>query len=144
MRSRLRQLSLCLLVSLAGATHGQVVAPLPPRILDDEPGAASLAELPEDRVTVLEEIVVIAEINKDVWRLPDLGATWRLENETPRKSRLAVRYLPLYDPALADRLPDLFLLNKQEERAGYLELFRIRFGREPRRTIVPTVSDPTP
>ena len=140
------------LLAVAGTASAQSQAPLPPRvfdtpppeppnILDAEPGEASLAELPEDRAAELEEIVVIGE---ERWRLPDLGATWRLQNEPIPETRLAVRYLPLYDPELADRMPDLFLLNKQEERAGYIELFRIRFGAVPQRTIVPTVTNPDP
>ncbi len=129
------------LLALAGIAWGQVVPPPPPQILDDEPGEAILAELPEDREEVLEEIVVIGE---ERWRLPDLGATWRQENEMPQESRLAVRFLPLYDPELEDRLPDVFVINKQQERLGYLEFFRIRFGGEPQQTILPTVADPDP
>ena len=139
--ARITGLSVGALLALAETVHGQVEPPLPPRILDDEPGEAILAELPEDREEVLEEIVVIGE---DRWRLPDLGATWRLENETPQESRLAVRFLPLYDPELEDRLSDVFVINKQQERLGYLEFFRIRFGGEPQQSIVPTVADPDP
>ena len=139
--TRIRQLGVGILLTVAGTAWSQVVPPPPPRILDDEPGEAILAELPEDRVEVLEEIVVIGE--EDGWRLPDLGATWR-QNETPEESRLAVRFLPLYDPELEDRLSDIFVINKQQERLGYLELFRIRFGAQPQQTIVPTVADPDP
>lgn len=128
-------------VALAGTAWAQTEPPPPPRILDGAPGEAILARLPEDREEILEEIVVIGE---DRWRLPDLGATWRLENEEPEESRLAVRFLPLYDPELEDTLPDIFVINKQQERLGYLELFRIRFGGEPQRTIVPTVAEPNP
>ena len=148
-----RSVSAWILVAFTSAASGQSEAPLPPRIIDTqpppeppsivdtEPGEARLAELPEDREAVLEEIVVIGQ---DRWRLPDLGASWRLQNEAIPETRLAVRYLPLYDPELAERMPDLFLLNKQEERAGYIELFRIRFGAVPQRTIVPTVTNPDP
>ena len=139
--ARITGLGVGALLALAETVQGQVEPPLPPRILDDEPGEAILAELPEDREEVLEEIVVIGE---DRWRLPDLGATWRLENETPQESRLAVRFLPLYDPELEDRLSDVFVINKQQERLGYLEFFRIRFGGEPQQSIVPTVADPDP
>jgi len=135
-----RLLSVCLGLACLHPAWAQVEPPLPPNILG-EPGEPALAQLPEDREPLLEEIVVIAE---ESWRLPDLGSTWRLEHERPTKSRLTVSVLPLYDPELADRLPDLFLLNKQEERVGYLELFRIRFGGEPERSIVPTVMEPRP
>lgn len=116
-------------------------APEPPRILDDEPGQASLAALPENRVEVLEEIVVVGS---DEWRLPDLGATWRTLFERDPESRVTMRFLPLYDPEQADRAPDLFQLNKQEERTGYIELFRIRFGPEAQEASVPTVLNPDP
>ena len=135
--------SVSLLAATCTATAlAQEDAPLPPRILDDPPGQASLAELPDDRVEVLEEIVVVAA--RDEWRLPDLGANWRARFEQPVESRVAMRYLPLYDPEMADRWPDLFQLSKQEERTGYIELFRIRFGSEARQATVPTVLNPDP
>ena len=134
--------SVLLLAATCTATAlAQEDAPLPPRILDDPPGQASLAELPDDRVEVLEEIVVVA---RNEGRLPDLGANWRARFEQPVESRVAMRYLPLYDPELADRWPDLFQLSKQEERTGYIELFRIRFGAEARQSTVPTVLNPDP
>ena len=89
----------------------------------------------------MEEIVVVVE---NRWRLPDLGARWRLANEPSRKSRLAARFLPLYDPELTRRSPDIFQVDRQQERLGYLELFLIRFGTRPQQTIVPTISEPTP
>ncbi len=135
-------LSLFLFATICtAAALAQEDAPLPPQILDDPPGQASLAELPDDRVEVLEEIVVVA---REQWRLPDLGANWRARFEQPVESRVAMRYLPLYDPEMADRWPDLFQLSKQEERTGYIELFRIRFGAEARQAIVPTVLNPDP
>ena len=130
-------------LAVAQAAWSQVEPPPPPSVLEDEPGDAILAELPEDRQEEMEEIVVIGE-SVDEWRLPDLGAAWRLENETPQRTRLAVRFLPLYDPESAGRLPDIFIINKQQERIGSLEFFRIRFGAEPQRTIVPTVAEPDP
>ena len=128
-------------MACAAVPLAQEEAPLPPRILDDEPGQASLAQVPEGRAEVLEEIVVVATGR---WRLPDLGATWRARYEEQPESRVSIRYLPLYDPELADRWPDLFQLSKQEERTGYLELFRFRFGTEAQKTIVPTVLNPDP
>ena len=125
----------------AGAALAQEEAPLPPRILDDPPGQASLAQLSPDREEVLEEIVVIG---REPWRLPDLGANWRTRFERPPETRLAMRYLPLYDPEMAELWPDLFQLSKQEERTGYVELFRIRFGAEARQATVPTVLNPDP
>ncbi len=137
------RLNMSFLVSMVCATaaFAQEDAPPPPRILDDEPGQASLAQLPPDRTEVMEEIVVIATRQ---WRLPDLGASWRAQFDERPASRVAAHYLPLYDPEMADRWPDLFQLSKQEERTGYIELFRIRFGAEPQKTIVPTVLNPDP
>ena len=131
------------LAAIACAYPGlaQEDAPEPPRILDDEPGQGSLAPLPSNRVQVLEEIVVVGS---NEWRLPDLGATWRTLFERDPESRVTMRFLPLYDPEQADRMPDLFLLNKQEERTGYIELFRIRFGAEAQEASVPTVLNPDP
>ena len=140
--ARARARSVFLLATMFAATAlAQEDAPPPPRILDDPPGQASLAELPENRLEVLEEIVVVA---REQWRLPDLGANWRARFERPPESRLAMHYLPLYDPEMADRWPDLFQLSKQEERTGYIELFRIRFGAEAQQAIVPTVLNPDP
>ena len=136
-----RALGVWVLLVVAQTAWSQVEPPLPPRVLDDEPGEAILAQLPEDREPELEEIVVVGESQ---WRLPDLGGSWRTENEPPEESRLAVRFPPLYDPELAGRLPDIFQVNRQQERIGYLEFFRIRFGAQPQRTIVPTVTDPNP
>lgn len=134
-----RRLGVWFLLAVVQSAWSQVEPPLPPRILDDEPGEAVLAQLPQDRE--LEEIVVVGE---NRWRLPDLGGSWRMEDEPPEESRLAVRFLPLYDPEQAGRLPDIFQVNRERERIGYLELFRIRFGALPQRTIVPTVTDPNP
>ena len=134
--------ALCLLTTAcSGSALAQEEAPLPPRILDDPPGQASLARLPPDREEAMEEIVVVGS---ERWRLPDLGADWRARFERPAETRLAMRYLPLYDPEMAELWPDLFQLSKQEERTGYIELFRIRFGAEARQATVPTVLNPDP
>ena len=134
-----RRLGVWFLLAAVQTAWGQVEPPPPPRLLDDEPGEAILAQLPENRE--LEEIVVVGE---NRWRLPDLGGSWRMENELPEESRLAVRFLPLYDPEQAGRLPDIFQVDRQRERIGYLELFRIRFGATPARTIIPPVTEPNP
>jgi hypothetical protein len=89
----------------------------------------------------MEEIVVVVE---NRWRLPDLGTRWRLVNEPPKKSRLTARLLPPYDPEPTGLSPDIFQVNRQQEKVGYLELFLIRFGTRPQQTIIPTVSEPTP
>lgn len=132
MRLRRRQVDLAVVVLGLGAARlatPQGDAPLPPRLDDGAPGEPVLARLPEDRQETLEEIVVIGE---DEWRLPDLGSSWRKQAEEEElEGRLDVAFLPLYDAELTARDPDLFQLNKEEQRIGFIELFRIRFGRRP-------------
>ena len=68
---------------------------------------------------------------EEEWRLPDLGSEWRIEREEQEKAekgRFQADFLPLYDPETAPRNPDLFQLNKEEERVGRIELFRFKFG----------------
>ena len=131
MRPRHRIVELSILVLGLAATRLAVPqddAPLPPR-LDAAPGEPALARLPEDRRETLEEIVVIGE---DQWRLPDLGSTWRRKAEEEElEGRLDVAFLPLYDAETTARNPDLFQINKEEQRIGFIELFRIRFGSRP-------------
>lgn len=127
--------------------------PLPPRILDppaprapaptpaverDElrvalpsigvrrpPNAARLAPLPEERNDEPEEIIVIGQ----GWRLPDLGSEWRArQKEAENAGRFTATVLPLYDPAEPPLHSDFFTSGEQR-RHGYIELFRLRFGR---------------
>ncbi len=80
-----------------------------------------------DLETVLEEIIVVG---KDEWRLPDLGSSWRAEQEARRKPvRMNWEFLPRYDPEQADRHPNLSRLIKKEQRVGFIELLRFSFGR---------------
>jgi hypothetical protein len=83
--------------------------------------------LPDDRGSAPDEIVVIGSAE---WRLPDLGSAWRAERDAEeRAARLRRSVLPLYDP---DKPPpawfDTFLLNREAQRIGYIELFRVRIG----------------
>jgi len=126
--------------------------PLPPRILDppapraapapaverDElrvtlptigvrrpPNAARLAPLPEERNDEPEEIIVIGQ----GWRLPDLGSEWRVrQKEAENAGRFTATVLPLYDPAEPPLHSD-FITSDEQRRHGYIELFRLRFGR---------------
>jgi hypothetical protein len=115
--------------------------PLPPRV--DAPGArptpgastsirapdrARLAPLPEERRATTDEIIVIGGSQ---WRLPDLGSAWRAEQEEAARSgaRVQATLLPLYEPGSSPTRNDTFLLNREVERIGYIELFRVRFGR---------------
>ena len=92
------------------------------------PNAARLAPLPEQRRADndIEEIVVIG----GNWRLPDLGSAWRARQEAAELGdgpRLTI--LPLYDPEHPTTFNSPFLLNREMTRIGYIDLFRVRFGR---------------
>jgi hypothetical protein len=93
------------------------------------PNAARLAPLPEDRARPddgTEEIIVIGQ----GWRLPDLGSEWRArQKETANEGRFSATVLPLYDPAEPPLHSQAFTTSAEERRHGYIELFRLRFGR---------------
>lgn len=92
------------------------------------PNAARLAPLPEDRGEEPEEIVVIGQ----GWRLPDLGSEWRARQEEAEGSgRFTATALPLYDPSEPPLHTEAFRAPEQR-RHGYIELFRLRFGRRDR------------
>ena len=89
------------------------------------PNAARLAPLPEERNDEPEEIIVIGR----GWRLPDLGSEWRARQlEQAKSGRFSATALPLYDPARPPPHDDTFL-SREQRRHGYIELFRLRFGR---------------
>lgn len=91
------------------------------------PGQARLAPPEPTRTPLLEEVVVVGESE---WRLPDLGSRWReaQEEEAPG-GRIQVSFFPLYDPENADPNVDLFPRNREMRRVGFIEIFKIRFGR---------------
>ena len=87
---------------------------------------ARLAPLPEDRDDGTEEIIVIGQ----GWRLPDLGSEWRArQKEAENVGRFSATALPLYDPNEPPLHSDAFTAGGEERRHGYIELFRLRFGR---------------
>ncbi len=89
------------------------------------PNAARLAPLPEQRNDEPEEIIVIGQ----GWRLPDLGSEWRArQKEAASIGRFSATVLPLYDPA-EPPLRSEFFTSAEQRRHGYIELFRLRFGR---------------
>jgi len=89
------------------------------------PNAARLAPLPEQRSDEPEEIIVIGQ----GWRLPDLGSEWRArQKEAANIGRFSATVLPLYDPAEPPLHSDFFT-SAEQRRHGYIELFRLRFGR---------------
>jgi hypothetical protein len=89
------------------------------------PNTARLAPLPEDRNGAPDEIIVIGQ----GWRLPDLGSEWRArQKEADNTGRFTATALPLYDPIEPPLHSDAFTSTEQR-RHGYIELFRLRFGR---------------
>jgi hypothetical protein len=121
-------------VSLIGPAGAQEDLTEPPRITDTPSSlspAESLGVAPtpdEDRQEQLEEIIVVRE---NRWRLPDLGSDWRSRQEAePDTGRIEVDFLPLFDPETEqDPFGDYFPLNRELARVGYIEVFRVRFGR---------------
>jgi hypothetical protein len=102
----------------------------PPTLLEGRrpPNAARLAPLPEERDNEPEEIIVIGQ----GWRLPDLGSEWRArQKEAESEGRFIATVLPLYDPADPPLHSDAFV-SREQRRHGYIELFRLRFGRRSR------------
>jgi hypothetical protein len=92
------------------------------------PSAATLAPLPEERDDI-EEIVILGE----GWRLPDLGSEWRARQaEAARSGRFNATVLPLYDPGRPPQRADSFFASREQRRHGYIEIFRLRFGRRSR------------
>jgi len=108
----------------AAATSGRT----PPPILGSlrPPNAATLAPLPEDRADKPDEIIVIGQ----GWRLPDLGSDWRKKQEEAEDSgRFHVTFMPLYDPNRPPQRSEPLLAPAEWQRHGYIELFRMRFGK---------------
>ena len=92
------------------------------------PNAARLAPLPEQRGadSGIEEIVVLG----GNWRLPDLGSAWRARQQAAELGDGPhVTFLPLYDPDRPPTYEQPFILNREMTRIGYIDLFRVRFGR---------------
>ena len=90
------------------------------------PNAATLAPLPEDRADKPDEIIVIGQ----GWRLPDLGSDWRKkQDEAEDSSSSHVTFIPLYDPDHPPQRSEPLLAPAEWQRHGYIELFRMRFGK---------------
>ena len=117
--------ALCLLA--CQLTSAQEDLTSPPRIIEDTEPLTPPAR--PQRSGDIEEIVVISEQNP--WRLPDLGSSWRDpladENDT---GRISADVLPIWDPDTQE-LPtrDPYALGDGFRRVGFIEIFRIRFGR---------------
>src|SRR5688572_3799425 len=105
-------------------------APEPSRTASRPPNAARLAPLPEERRfdDDVEEIIVRGQ----GWRLPDLGSEWRArQKEAANAGRFTATALPLYDPSEPPLHSEAFTAttSSEERRHGYIELFKLRFGR---------------
>ncbi len=75
---------------------------------------------------VIEEIVVIGRKKS---QHPNPGNTSGIDSVMPMPGRIDWQFLPRYDPEQADRYFDLIQLDEETRRAGFIELFRISFGR---------------
>jgi hypothetical protein len=101
---------------------------LPPRI-DEGARSTALAAPPAGRSDPLDEIIVVGGSE---WRLPDLGSEWRARAAAEQKAqRIDISFLPLYDPERDPIDYDPFRINREIQRVGFIELFRVEFGGEP-------------
>jgi hypothetical protein len=101
---------------------------LPPRI-DEGSRSTALAPPSVDRSDSLEEIIVVGGTE---WRLPDLGSEWRARAAAEQHAqRIDVSFLPLYDPERDPLDYDPFRINREIQRVGFIELFRVEFGGKP-------------
>jgi len=75
---------------------------------------------------VIEEIVVIGRKRS---QHPNLGNSSSIDPVVQMPGRIDWQFLPRYDPEQADRYFDLIQLDEEIRRAGFIELFRISFGR---------------
>jgi len=115
-----------------GIAASQEDLTVPPR-LDDAPNPPPLPAIrPESSATPqdqLEEIVVTIDPNP--WRLPDLGSSWRARQaEEEDSGRIHAELLPLWNPEAKEtptRNP--FAVADDFTRVGFIEVFRVRFGR---------------
>jgi hypothetical protein len=102
----------------------------PPRLESSTPATRSRisAADPAPSPIDMEEVLVVGE---QQWRLPDLGSEWRAQQTEAARNddRIKVELLPLFDPASLRPERDLFLVNTEMRRVGYIEIFRLRFGR---------------
>ena len=84
------------------------------------------ADADGDDVYVIEEIVVIGRKKS---QQPNLGNSAGTDPVVQMPGRIDWQFLPRYDPEQADRYFDLIQLDEEIRRPGFIELFRISFGR---------------
>ena len=99
----------------------------PPRIDPDaEPGESRLEPPPEEREDMLEAVVTRGQTE---FRLPDLGTSLRDdEDERDPNQRIAVNFIPLYDPENEDPVEEMFQNVDSIHRVEMLRIFEIGFG----------------
>ncbi|WP_428101458.1 hypothetical protein [Candidatus Rariloculus sp.] len=116
----------CLAAPAALAQEEEDELTLPPR-LDNVPYEARLAAQPAERDNTLEEVIVTRD---NEWRLPDLGSAWRARQaDEEEQGRIRANFLPLYDPENPTSFVEtLFPVNREMQRVGFIEVFRVRFG----------------
>ncbi len=84
------------------------------------------ADADDDDSYVIEEIVVIGRKKS---QQPNLGNSSGTDPVGQMPGRIDWQFLPRYDPEQADRYYDLIQLDEEIRRAGFIELFRVSFGR---------------
>ncbi len=89
-------------------------------------GITARADTDDDDVDVIEEIVVIARKKS---QHPNLGKRSGTNLVLQMPDGIDWQFLPRYDPEQTDRYFDLIQLDEQIRRAGFIELFRLSFGR---------------
>jgi hypothetical protein len=112
--------------AVGGAEARDGTAPAPPAISDTGLAPALAAPRP-DASDDLDEVLVVGT----ALRLPDLGSSLRTQREAEREAgRISATFLPLYDPEAAHAgFDDALFRNRELERVGFIELFRLRFGK---------------
>ncbi len=84
------------------------------------------ADADGDEQYVIEEIVVIGRKKS---QHPNLGNSSGTDPVVQMPGRIDWQFLPRYDPEQADRYFDLIQLDEEIRRTGFIELFRVSFGR---------------
>ncbi len=84
------------------------------------------ADADDDDVYVIEEIVVIGRKKS---QHPNLDNSSSTDPVVQMPRRIDWQFLPRYDSEQADRYFDLIQLDEETRRAGFIELFRVSFGR---------------
>lgn len=123
-------MAVCLIFCCNVYTNAQEDLTAPPRIVDEStPQSQTPSPPPSQSSDELEEVIVISDQNP--WRLPDLGSAWRdpLADQADN-GRIDADLLPIWNPA-AEEIPtrDAYELGENFRRAGFIEIFRVRFGR---------------